>query len=84
MACGVPVICSNTTSLPEVVGEAAVTFDPARIDDIADALRRVLTDPALRADLAGRGRARAAHFSWRTTAELTLAAYRRAAGSART
>lgn len=83
MACGVPVICSNTTSLPEVVGEAAVTFDPSRIDDIADALRRVLTDPALRADLAGRGRARAAHFSWRTTAELTLAAYRRAAGWAR-
>ena len=83
MACGVPVICSNTTSLPEVVGEAAVTFDPSRIEDIAHALRRVLTDPALRADLAGRGPARAAHFSWRTTAELTLAAYRRAVGSTR-
>ena len=83
MACGVPVICSNTTSLPEVVGDAAVTFDPSRTDDIVDALRRVLTDPALRADLAGRGPARAAHFSWRTTAERTLAAYRRAVGSAR-
>ena len=83
MACGVPVICSNTTSLPEVVGDAAVTFDPSRTDDIADALRRVLTDPALRADLAGRGPARAAHFSWRTTAELTLAAYRRAVGLTR-
>jgi glycosyltransferase involved in cell wall biosynthesis len=83
MACGVPVICSNTTSLPEVVADAAVTFDPSWTDDIADALRRVLTDPALRADLAVRGRARAARFSWRTTAELTLAAYRRAAGSAR-
>src|SRR5262249_29981612 len=66
MASGVPVVCSNTTSLPEVVGDAALTFDPSRIDDIAAALRRVLTDPALRVDLAVRGRARAARFSWRT------------------
>ena len=80
MACGVPVICSNTTSLPEVVGDAAVTFDPSRTDDVAEALRRVLADPALRADLVVRGPARAARFSWRTTAELTLAAYRRATG----
>ena len=83
MACGVPVICSNTGSLPEVVGDAALTFDPSRTDDIAAALRRVLTDAAVRADLTVRGRARAAQFSWRTTAELTLAAYRRAVGLAR-
>ena len=76
MACGAPVICSNTTSLPEVVGDAALTFDPRRTDDMADALRRVLTDGALRADLIARGRARAARFSWRTTAELTREAYR--------
>jgi glycosyltransferase involved in cell wall biosynthesis len=78
MACGVPVTCSNTTSLPEVVGDAALTFDPSRTDDIAAALQRVLGDPALRADLVVRGFARAAHFSWRTTAGLTLQAYRRA------
>jgi glycosyltransferase involved in cell wall biosynthesis len=78
MACGVPVICSNTTSLPEVVGDAALTFDPSRTDDMSAALRRVLTEPALRADLIARGRARAAHFSWRATAERTLRAYRRA------
>ena len=77
MACGVPVICSNTTSLPEVVGDAALTFDPFRADDIAAALGRVLTDPALRADLIARGQARAARFSWRAAAEHTLEAYRR-------
>ena len=76
MACGVPVICSNTGSLPEVVGDAALTFDPSRTDDIAAALLRVLTDAALRADLTVRGRARAAQFGWRRTAELTLEAYR--------
>jgi glycosyltransferase involved in cell wall biosynthesis len=76
MACGAPVICSNTTSLPEVVGDAALTFDPSRTDDMADALRLVLTDGALRADLTARGRARAARFSWRATAELTREAYR--------
>jgi glycosyltransferase involved in cell wall biosynthesis len=83
MACGAPVICSNTTSLPEVVGDAALTFDPARTDDIAAALGRVLGDSALRDDLIARGRARAARFSWRTTAERTLQAYRRAIGSRR-
>jgi glycosyltransferase involved in cell wall biosynthesis len=83
MACGVPVICSGTTSLPEVVGDAALTFDPSRPDEIAAALRRVLTDAALRADLAARGRARAARFRWAATAELTLRAYRRATGVGR-
>jgi glycosyltransferase involved in cell wall biosynthesis len=83
MACGVPVICSNTTSLPEVVGDAALTFDPSRTDEIAAALRRVLTEPALRADLIARGQARAARFSWPATAERTLRAYRRAVGLAR-
>ena len=83
MACGTPVICSNTGSLPEVVGDAALTFDPSKVDDIAGALRRVLTDAAVRADLALRGPARAARFSWRTTAELTLEAYRHALRSAR-
>ncbi|HMH50550.1 MAG TPA: glycosyltransferase family 1 protein [Candidatus Acidoferrum sp.] len=82
MACGVPVICSNTTSLPEVVGDAALTFDPLRTDEIGAALRHVLTDGAVAADLIARGRARAARFSWRTTAELTLQAYRRAIRSA--
>jgi glycosyltransferase involved in cell wall biosynthesis len=83
MACGAPVICSNTTSLPEVVGDAALTFDPSRVEEIAAALRRVLTEPALRAELIARGHARAARFSWRDTAERTLGAYRRAVASAR-
>ena len=83
MACGVPEICSNTTSLPEVVGDAALTFDPSWTDDIAAALRRVLGDSVLRDGLIARGRARGAQFSWRTTAELTLTVYRRATGLAR-
>jgi glycosyltransferase involved in cell wall biosynthesis len=78
MACGVPVICSAVTSLPEVVGDAALTVDPSRVDEIADAMRALLNDPALRAALVERGARRVRHFSWRTTAERTLDVYRRA------
>ncbi len=76
MACGTPVACSNTSSLPEVVGEAALTFDPTCVEDIADAIRRLLDDKTLRATLRERGLHRAAHFSWARTARLTLEAYR--------
>lgn len=79
MTCGVPVICSGTTSLPEVVGDAALTFDPTSVDDIASALLAVLSDGALRARLAGKGRERAARFSWRGTAARTIEVYRAAA-----
>jgi glycosyltransferase involved in cell wall biosynthesis len=64
MASGTPVITSNVSSLPEVVGDAAVLIDPLRPDAIADALRRVLSDSALRDDLRQRGLARARDFSW--------------------
>ena len=77
MACGAPVICSNRTSLPEVVGDAGLLIDP-RPEAIAAALVTTLTDPALRADLARRSVARAALFSWRVTADQTLAVYREA------
>jgi alpha-1,3-rhamnosyl/mannosyltransferase len=79
MGCGTPVVCSNISSLPEVAGDAALTVDPNDTDAIAAALARVLTDSALAADLGRRGIARAAQFSWQRTAELTLAAYERAA-----
>jgi alpha-1,3-rhamnosyl/mannosyltransferase len=83
MACGVPVICSDVTSLPEVVGDAAVTVDPSRVDEIAAAIRSVLRDPALRAALVSKGSQRVLHFSWQTTAERTLDVYRRVSSTVR-
>lgn len=64
MAAGVPVITSNVSSLPEVVGDAAILIDPLDPDAIADALARVVADPDLRADLIRRGRERVKAFSW--------------------
>jgi glycosyltransferase involved in cell wall biosynthesis len=64
MAAGTPVITSNVSSLPEVVGDAAILIDPYDPDSIADAMRRVLTDPALREELRERGLARVHEFSW--------------------
>ena len=64
MAAGTPVITSNVSSLPEVVGDAAILIDPYEPDEIAHAMRRVLTDEALRDDLRARGLARVKEFSW--------------------
>jgi glycosyltransferase involved in cell wall biosynthesis len=64
MASGTPVITSNVSSLPEVVGDAAVLIDPHEPEAIADAIQRVLTDVELRSSLRERGFARARHFSW--------------------
>jgi glycosyltransferase involved in cell wall biosynthesis len=77
---GVPVACSDRWALPEVAGDAALTFDPTDQEQVTEAVRRLVTDAGLAADLAERGRARAAEFSWKRTAEGTLAAYRRALG----
>jgi glycosyltransferase involved in cell wall biosynthesis len=78
MARGVPVACSNASSLPEVAGEAALLFDPHDEAAIAGALRRLLDDASLREQLRGRGLARAREFTWRRTARLTLESYSRA------
>jgi glycosyltransferase involved in cell wall biosynthesis len=75
MGCGTPVVCSNRTSLPEVVGDAAITVDPDDTRAFVDAIRRVLTDEALQNDLRARSLARAKQFSWRKTAQETLAVY---------
>ena len=81
MACGTPVICSNVSSLPEVVGDAGLLLAPDDLDGLAAALRTLLDDEAQRDAWAARARARAARFSWeRFTAE-NLAAYRTALGS---
>jgi glycosyltransferase involved in cell wall biosynthesis len=75
---GVPVACSNTSAVPEVAGDAALLFDPERTDAIADAVTAILQDGDLAAELRDRGRRRAASFTWRQTAEQTLASFERA------
>ena len=79
MACGVPVVCSNASSLPEVVGEAGLLVAPDDLRAWVEALDRLLSDPALRQDLRGRGLARARQFTWEAAARQTLAVYERAA-----
>ena len=64
MASGAPVVTSNVSSLPEVVGDAAMMIDPHEPAEIAQAMRRVLTEPALAQDLRRRGLARVKEFSW--------------------
>lgn len=75
MAVGTPVICSNTASLPEVVGNAAITFDPRNLNDIRNALYTVMNDENLRKQMRTRGLERAQHLSWRRTADTTWMAY---------
>lgn len=78
MASGVAVVTSNRSALPEVAGDAALLVDPESITDLAEALCRVLTEPALRAELITRGQQRALGFSWEHSCAATLAAYRAA------
>ncbi len=77
MASGSPVCASSTSSLPEVGGEAARYFDPLDTEGMTDTLRTVAGDAALRDSMRSLGLARAARFSWRHTAEETLALYER-------
>jgi glycosyltransferase involved in cell wall biosynthesis len=83
MARGVPVVTSDTPALAEVAGDAALMVGPEDVAGLAEALARVLTDPALAADLGSRGRERAAGYSWGATAQATLEAYRFATGASR-
>lgn len=80
MACGTPVVVSNVSSLPEVVGDAALLVDPKNDEEITVALWRVLTDAALRAQLRAKGLRRAEAFSWERAACQTMEVYRKATG----
>ena len=82
MACGAPVVCSNAASLPEVVGDAAVTVDPYDVEALAQAMHRVLTDSVVRDDLRAKGLARAAQFTWERTAQETMKVYQSVLGGA--
>lgn len=76
MSCGTPTICSNTSSLPEVTGDASLNFNPYDVTALAETLYQVLTKPELRQHLREMGLKRAAQFSWQSTAEGTLKVYR--------
>ena len=79
-ACGVPVITSNTSSLPEVAGDAALLVDPHDVDAIAEAMSRLVTDAELRAELSRRGLANVQRFSWEKCAWETLSVLVEAGG----
>ncbi|MHB8682768.1 MAG: glycosyltransferase family 4 protein [Dehalococcoidia bacterium] len=84
MACGTPVLTSNTGATAEVAGDAALLVDPLSAGAIRDGLRALLSDAALREDLRARGLRRAAEFSWRRAADETLAVYESAVRGAGT
>lgn len=75
MACGTPVVCSNSSCLPEIVGDGALLADATDIDAFALALKRAWQDETLRAELIDRARTRIAEFTWDRMTERTLAAY---------
>jgi glycosyltransferase involved in cell wall biosynthesis len=81
MACGTPVIVSNVSSLPEVVGDAALLVNPENDEEITVALWRLLSEPALWAELREKGLRRAAAFSWERAARQTMAVYGEATAS---
>jgi len=76
MACGTPVITSDTSSLPEVVGEAGIMVEPQDHEGLAVAIERVLSDAELRHEMIDKGLKRARQFTWEKTARETLAVYR--------
>jgi len=79
MACGTPVLTSNVTSLPEVVGDAALMVDPYDVDAIAEGIKRLIEDDNLRKELSQKGLAHAKLFSWDRTAEVTWSVLEEAA-----
>ncbi len=81
MACGTPVLSSNAPAMPEVLGDAAAFVSPYDVDAIAEALRHLAQEESYREQLRNAGLARAQHFSWRRTAEMTCDVYQEAAGS---
>ncbi len=80
MACGIPVVVSNTTSIPEVVGDAGITVEPTDVSAVAEAIREVLVNPSLSITLREQGLKQAARFSWKNTAEEVLKIYRSVGG----
>lgn len=72
MRCGTPVVVSNNSSLPEVIGDAGIMVDPRSVDEIASGIRQILANHELRAELIERGIRRSTQFTWQKAAEATL------------
>jgi glycosyltransferase involved in cell wall biosynthesis len=79
MACGTPLICSNASSLPEVVGDAAIQVSPDNPEEMAEAMRAVVVNPELASELVRKGMEQAKIFTWRRCAEATYRIYESAA-----
>jgi len=80
LACGTPVIASNRTSLPEVVGDGGILVEPTDAEALAEAMELLLVDEALRGEWRQKALVQAARFSWEQTAQDTLAVYRKVVG----
>jgi glycosyltransferase involved in cell wall biosynthesis len=80
MACGTPVITSNVTSLPEVAGDAAIMVTPGDKTELADAMKRVLTDTGLAANMTEYGYTQAASFTWDKAARNTMKVFSEVVG----
>lgn len=78
MAMGCPIAASNATSIPEVVGDAGLLFNPGNVDEMAEQMRRILDNESLRKELIEKGLARAAEFTWEKAASQTLDVYQKA------
>jgi len=78
MKCGAPVIAGNRTSIPELVADAGLLFDPFDTKALVEAFNRILDDADYRTDLRAKGFKRSGEFSWKATAQLTLRAYEKA------
>lgn len=81
MACGTPVVASNTSSLPEVIGDAGLLVAPHDVAGLAASIKMALSNTALRADLRARGLMQAVRFTWEAAARATLQVYQRVRGS---
>ncbi|MBA2748397.1 MAG: glycosyltransferase, partial [Tatlockia sp.] len=81
MTLGAPVVTSNTSSLPEVAGDAAILVDPKDVISLAEAILRVVSDRNLRNELIIKGKAQAKLYSWERTAKETLNAYKTIQGN---
>lgn len=73
LAMGVPAAAANSTAMPEMAGDAAIYFDPLNVDEMADAMERLVWDESLRGELSQKAIAQAAKFTWEETARRTLA-----------
>lgn len=77
MRCGTPVIASNTSSIPEVVGDSGLLINPVNLNEIMDAMEKLLTNESLKAQLSSKSIAQAKNFSWKNTAEKTMCVYKK-------